>query len=143
MQLLKLLNWFGGLVTWTFFHLLIHPIQATYANYDEYGGERSFEDIFVHLHIRSQLTKLMICFEAYDLSTAEPTDNLAEPSSDAKVKADEKLVLISRTRLQPCDQVIPLFTLVPLNKEKPVYRIPARGCERYCVYFVSIKFDKC
>lgn len=64
---------------------------------------------------------------AYDTSTSEPADNHGEPTSDAKVKAIEESVTIKRTRLQPCDQVIPLYTLAP-PKEK--YRLIARGCER-------------
>lgn len=62
------------------------------------------------------------------MSTAEPTDNHAKPATDAKIEESET---IRRTRLQPCDQVIPLYTLAPQNKEKSVFRLVARGCERY------------
>lgn len=60
----------------------------------------------------------------------EPLD-IREPSSDDKSKQFDNSVIINRTRLQPCDRIITLYTLYPSIKNKTVYRTPAHGCERF------------
>lgn len=56
------------------------------------------------------------------------------PALDDKSKSFEESVTINRTRLQPCDQEITMYTLYPQNNKphnpKSVYRIPAHDCER-------------
>lgn len=130
---MKLVNWLRGMLTWSVLHFVIYPIEAAYTNYDEYGGRWSTRMYYIFER------KNNVYISAYDMSTAEPADNHAEPASDAKVKAFEESVTIKRTRLQPCDQVIPLYTLAPQNKEKSVYRQVARGCERYVI--INIQYN--
>lgn len=71
----------------------------------------------------------LVSFLVYDMSTTEPLDN-REPPSDDKSKQFDNSVIINRTRLQPCDRIITLYTLYPSIKNKTVYRTPAHGCER-------------
>lgn len=79
-------------------------------------------------------------FSVYDSSTLDPMENRAEPPSDDKAKPFDSSVIINRTRLQPCDRVITLYTLYPPIKNKTVYRIPAHGCERYITFFKKKTF---
>lgn len=61
------------------------------------------------------------------------------PALNDKPKTFEESATINRTRLQPCDQEITMYTLYPQNNKahnaKSVYRIPARDCERYVNLF--------
>lgn len=77
---------------------------------------------------------IVVCL-VYDSSTLEPMENRAEPPSDDKVKAFDSSVIINRTRLTPCDQIITLYTLYPPTKHKSVYSQQANGCERYSRWF--------
>lgn len=64
-----------------------------------------------------------------DASTLDPNDNPSEPSAEDKLKVDNSVIL-NRTRLQPCDKVISLYTLGSLG-DKSIYNEPAEDCERY------------
>lgn len=67
---------------------------------------------------------------AFDSSTLEPLENRAEPQMEEKSNSKDRAAVLNRTRPQPCDQVIKLYTLYPPNKNKSVYKIAAHGCER-------------
>lgn len=65
-----------------------------------------------------------------DASTSDPTDNRPEPLAEDKLKVDNS-VIINRTRLQPCDKVITLYTLdPPKGGDTSIYDEPANECER-------------
>lgn len=68
-----------------------------------------------------------------DASTLDPSDNRPEPSAEDKLKVDNS-VIINRTRLQPCDKVISLYTL----GDKNMYNEPAEDCERYCLKVFNV-----
>lgn len=85
------------------------------------------------IYIFFTILRLLIynCHAVYDSSTLEPLENRAEPPLDDKMKAFDSSVIINRTRLLPCDQVITLYTLYPPTKQhKSVYQLAAHGCER-------------
>lgn len=85
--------------------------------------------MFINLSILP--TEAFNHYDDYDSSTSDPLENRAEPPTDEKVKQFDSSVIMNRTRLQPCDRVITLYTLYPSNKNKTVYRTPAHGCERF------------
>ncbi|KAG4073749.1 hypothetical protein HA402_000973 [Bradysia odoriphaga] len=69
--------------------------------------------------------KIIINAGSYaDASTLDPNDNAPDNSGEEKAKVDNS-VIINRTRLQPCDKVISLYTLGPVEGNEP-----ANDCER-------------
>ena len=58
-------------------------------------------------------------------------------SSEEKAKAFDSSVIINRTKLQPCDQVISLYTLYPNPpiKNRSIFHEDAKGCERFLYKF--------
>lgn len=76
-----------------------------YPNYEDYG---LYSEIFVF--VRTYSSRPQNTGSYADASTLDPTDNRPEPSAEEKLKVDNS-VIINRTRLQPCDKVISLYTL--------------------------------
>lgn len=101
---INIFKWFGRVITWAFIHLTMITPAYSYPNYEDYGLCR---EIVVY----SDLFQLILNTGSYaDASTLDPTDNRPEPSVEDKLKVDNS-VIINRTRLQPCDKVISLYTL--------------------------------
>ncbi|XP_037045895.1 voltage-dependent calcium channel subunit alpha-2/delta-3 isoform X3 [Bradysia coprophila] len=100
---LNIFKWFGRVLTWTFIHLTMITPAYSYPNYEEFGSYA-------------------------DASTSDPNDNPSDNSAEEKAKVDNS-VIINRTRLQPCDKVISLYTLGAVGGES-IYNEPANDCEK-------------
>lgn len=100
-HLISIFKWFGRVLTWAFIHLTMITPTYSYPDYPDYG---------------------------LDASTVDPGDGRQEPGDDKSLKLDISLI-INRTRLQPCDKTIPVYTLAPLNKS--IFNEPSADCVRY------------
>lgn len=63
-----------------------------------------------------------------EASTMDPIE--IKETSKEKEKAFDSSVVINRTRLQPCDQVLKLYTLNRPYRNKTAFQTPSHGCER-------------
>lgn len=114
-------------MTWAFIHLTMISPAYSYPNYEDYG---LLSNIIIHQICSVVECLIILTVGSYaDASTLDPNDNRPEPSAEDKLKVDNS-VIINRTRLQPCDKVISLYTLGPLG-DKSIYNEPAEDCERF------------